>query len=68
MSWLKLPDVENILENMQYKTKFRFIKNSPLAYVNSEARDKVFGFIIGNAGIMTRKYSKFIDTEVFNTC
>ena len=68
LTWLKLPNTRQILENMEDRTKFRFIKNSPLAYVNGEARDKVFGFMIGNPGIMTRKYNKYIDTHVFNEC
>ena len=68
LKWLKLPTVENILENMENKTKFRFIKNGPLAYVSGEARDKVFGFVIKNPGIMTRKYNKYINTEVFTKC
>ena len=68
MKWLKLPNIERILENMDNKTKLRFVKNSPLAYVNGESRDKVFGFIIGNPGIMTPKYNKFISTEIFQEC
>ena len=50
------------MENIEHKTKFRFIMNSPLAYVHGEARDKVLGYITKNPGIMTRKYTEFVDT------
>ena len=59
--------MDQLLKNMNNKTKFRFIKNNPFAYVRHESRDKVLGFIIGNPGIMTRKYTQFIHTEFFNT-
>ena len=56
------------MENIEHKTKFRFIMNSPLAYVHGEDRDKVLGYIIKNPGIMTRKYTEYVDTELFKTC
>jgi len=65
---LNLNLLNEILDTMKNKSKYRCIQNSPLAYIKAEARDKALGMLIQNPGIMTRRYNNFIDTSLVKKC
>ena len=65
---LQLPLTNDILENMENKTKLKPMRNNILAKVDKQARDKVLALIIKNPGLLTRRYNQFIDTTFYKKC
>ena len=67
-SLLKLPLVEDIMLTMETKLKLKSRRNSILSKIPKEEHDMVLGFLIGNPGLMTRRYVKFINTSYEQRC
>ena len=60
--------LKDLLRTINDKIKWKTMKNNIIARVSSKARDKVLGMLIGNPGIMTRRYNNYISTEIFKAC
>ena len=54
---LQLPLMNEILEQIYHKTKYKVMKNNIMSKVPKKARDKVLGLLIKNPGIMARRYN-----------
>ena len=65
---LKLPLTEDILLSIDQKIKLKSNRNNVLAKLKGNHKDIVFGFILKKPNLLTKRYTGYINTEIFKKC
>ena len=57
--------IEDVLRSINSKIKLKSIKCGIFAKIPDYERDRVLGFLIKSPGLITRRYTTFVNTDIY---